>query len=88
MTDPTKMTDTKDAAVPPEDLPLPERVKLADAVNPYLGIAPGWFVDARDTINNWCVAEVLRVDGNDLKLSFDGWSSKYDDVILHPDSRA
>lgn len=84
MTEPTKMTDTKDASPPApiESLPLVERVKLAEKTDPYVGIAPGWFIDARDTVNNWCMAEVLRIDGPDVKVGFDGWSSKYDDVIV------
>ncbi len=85
MTDATKMQDTvaePTAATPVEELPLAERVKLAESINPYNGIEAGWFIDARDTINNWCVAEVLKMEGNDVKVSYDGWSSKYDDVIL------
>ncbi len=66
--------------VPFEDLPLAERVKIVDALPLLRGLAPGWLVDAKDTVNNWCVAEVLKVDGNDVALGYDGWSSKYDDV--------
>ena len=85
MTDEIRMKDSttvQSPTVPVEELPLAERVKFADSVNPYNGIAPGWYIDARDTINNWCVAEVLKVEGNDVKVSYDGWSSKYDDVRI------
>lgn len=65
---------------PVEDLPLAERVKIAEAVNPFEGIAPGWFIDAKDTVDNWCVANVLKVEGGDIVINYDGWSPKYDMV--------
>ena len=68
------------SGVPIEDLPLADRVKLAEAANPFEGIAPGWFIDAKDTVDNWCVAYVLKTDGGDIVLNYDGWSPKYDMV--------
>ncbi len=65
-----------------EALPLAERVQRAEAFNAFQGIAPGWLVDARDTVNNWCVAEVLSVTANELKISYDGWTVRYDDVRM------
>ena len=66
--------------VPVEDLPLSERNKLAEACNPFEGIAPGWLIDAKDTVDNWCLGNVLRVDSGDVQVNYDGWSSKYDFV--------
>ena len=81
--------DTMDAnskGVPTEDLPLLDRVKIAEAYNPFEGIAPGWLIDARDTIDNWCVAHVIKSDNIEVLVNYDGWSSKYDYVTfpVHP----
>jgi len=84
MTDDAKMRDvevTRPEQKIIEDLPLAERAKLAESFDPYKGIEPGWHIDARDTINNWCVAEVLKVNGGEIKVNFDGWSNKYDEVF-------
>ena len=40
----------------------------------------GMYVDAKDTVNCWCVAEVLDVDNNYLKIHYEGWSEKYNEV--------
>ena len=39
-----------------------------------------FYVDAKDSINNWCVALIKKVnhDEKSVRLSFEGWSSKYD----------
>jgi hypothetical protein len=77
---PEPMTDTKVNAEKPEDLPLTDRVKLADEHKPFDGIQTGWLIDAKDTVDNWCVSTVLKVEGNEVKVNYDGWSAKYDDV--------
>ena len=40
------------------------------------------FIDAKDSVNNWCVARIVEHDLSHYKISvhFDGWSTKYDDV--------
>ncbi len=42
----------------------------------------GMFIDAKDTINKWCVAIVKEVNESQRTISFhfDGWPSKWDDV--------
>ena len=73
-----KKTETQPIKV--EELSLADRIKLSETVNVYKDIKPGWYVDARDSVNNWCVAEVQEVNGNEIKVNFDGWSSRYDEV--------
>lgn len=63
-----------------EDLPLQERIKYAETYNPFQDIVPGTLIDALDTVPNWCVAEVLSVQGNDIKVNYDGWTHKFDAV--------
>lgn len=42
----------------------------------------GAYIDAKDTVNNWCVAQVVERDDSDdtIKINFDGWSHKWDEV--------
>ena len=41
------------------------------------------FVDAKDTVQNWWVAKAIDVEETkeELNLHFDGWSTKYDEVL-------
>ena len=41
------------------------------------------FVDAKDEVNNWCVAQIYDqdIDHGMVKLMFEGWSRKYDVAI-------
>jgi len=40
------------------------------------------YIDAKDSVNNWCVAKIIDHDmqSQKLQLHFDGWSPKYDEV--------
>lgn len=63
-----------------EDLPLQDRIKLAkNCPNPFGTLKPGVFIDALDSINAWCVASIVEVDENMLKIHFDGWPTKWDE---------
>jgi len=46
-------------------------------------LAMDYYVDAKDQVNNWCVAQINEVmhDKNSIKIHFDGWSSRYDVVV-------
>ena len=41
------------------------------------------FVDAKDQVNNWCVAYVIEenLDNNTVKLHFEGWSQRFEIVL-------
>ena len=41
------------------------------------------FVDAKDQVNNWCVAYVIEenFDNNTVKLHFEGWSARFELVL-------
>ncbi len=43
-------------------------------------LAVDTFLDAKDTVNNWCVGQVKNVNPAErtVIIAFDGWSSKYD----------
>ena len=40
-------------------------------------------MDAKDTVNNWCVAQVVEenVDQGTIKIHFEGWSDRHDVVL-------
>jgi len=40
------------------------------------------YVDAKDSVNHWCVAKIIDFDieAGKVKLHFDGWSPRYDEV--------
>jgi len=77
---PEPMVDTKVNVRRLEDLPLADRVKLAEEHKLLEGVEQGWLIDAKDTVDNWCVANVLKVENNEVRVNYDGWSAKYDDV--------
>lgn len=43
----------------------------------------GDYIDAEDTVHNWCVARVEGIDedNEELNLHFDGWSVKYNEDV-------
>jgi hypothetical protein len=40
------------------------------------------YIDCKDTVNHWCVGEVIDVDPdkNMIKIHFEGWTNRYDEV--------
>jgi len=40
------------------------------------------YVDAKDSVNNWCVAKITDLDlaNNRISIHFEGWSARYDEV--------
>lgn len=43
---------------------------------------PDTYIDAKDTVNHWCVGQIVDVDDvkNQVKVHFEGWSTRYDEV--------
>lgn len=41
----------------------------------------GDWLDARDNVGNWCVAQVVNIDGELLRVHFQGWNSSFDEDI-------
>lgn len=40
----------------------------------------GKYIDALDESKTWCIAHVVERNGDFIKIHYDGWSPKYDDV--------
>ncbi len=39
------------------------------------------WLDARDSDGTWCVAQVVAIEGDSLRVHFQGYSSRYDEDI-------
>ncbi len=44
----------------------------------------GTYIDAKDTVNQWCVAEVIDWERGKRRLGihYEGWSAKFDDSLV------
>eukprot|EP00941_MAST-03F_sp_MAST-3F-sp1_P003428 g3428.t1 len=49
----------------------------------------GDFLDVRDTVGNWCSAQVIQIfpDAQEIKVHFKGWSNKWDENISMSSAR-
>lgn len=65
-----------------EELPIAERLKLAESLNYFAQISPGCYIDAKDETDKWCMCNVLKINANEISVNFDGWSSRYDEVLF------
>lgn len=75
------VVDTADS-VRIEDLPLEKKLEALKKHNYYDNYNEGRFIDAQDSVNTWCLSQIVEVDQRLLKVHFDGWSSKWDVVSL------
>ena len=55
---------------------------LAKNYNPIPDYQLNTFLDVKDTVNHWCVGQIVDIDEekNMVKVHFEGWSSRYDEV--------
>jgi len=44
-----------------------------------------YYIDAKDTINTWCVAQIIEHDlaNERITIHFDGWSDRYNEVSFN-----
>jgi hypothetical protein len=56
---------------------------LAKNYNPYPDYKLSNYIDAKDTVNHWCVGQIVDIDEekNLVKVHFEGWSTRYDELI-------
>jgi len=43
----------------------------------------GRYIDAQDTVNSWCHAQIIQCDNRNLQIHFDGWSNRWDVVRFY-----
>lgn len=60
--------------------PKKQNSKLKYNFSEYL--VKGAFIDAKDSVGSWCLAQIVERDDSDdtIKVNFDGWSHKWDEV--------
>jgi len=63
------------------DIKVPAANESQNTSSKTLDLLDLW-LDAKDTVNNWCVARIIDHDlaTNRIFIHFDGWSSRYDQV--------
>ena len=44
----------------------------------------GCLCDAQDTVHNWCLSEIVGVNGREINVHFDGWPDRWDEVSVTP----
>lgn len=60
--------------IKPESLPLDKKIQYLQKYNYYDFFEVDSFIDAQDSINQWCLGQVVQNDGKVLCIHFDGWS--------------
>ena len=50
-------------------------------------LAKGVLIDAKDSMNNWCVATVIELRPKEERLwvRYDGWAAKWNEVYINND---
>jgi hypothetical protein len=66
-----------------EELPLDKKLEVLKKYNALDYFEEGRFIDAQDSVNSWCLGEVVSVDQRNLSIHFDGWSSRWDVVSYY-----
>lgn len=63
--------------------------RRSDDYDYILDLKEGSFVDAEDTVKNWCVAQVKSIDedNSEINVHYDGWSVKYDDDLPYTSNK-
>lgn len=65
-----------------EDMPLEKKLEVLKKYNPYEKYDDGRFIDAQDSVNTWCLGQITEVEGKNIRIHFDGWSTKWDVVSI------
>ena len=60
---------------------LEKKVEQLKTININELYQKGKYCDAMDETKLWCVAEIIEKDGDKIKIHFEGWSNKHDEVI-------
>ena len=70
--------------LPPKDKPLSEKTIYQQAEEYVFtkDLQAGSYLDVKDTASSWCLAQVVKLSGDQLRVHYDGWSEKYDEVIF------
>ena len=65
-----------------KQLSLDEKLALLKKYNAVDFYKQDHFIDACDTTDAFCLAKIMQINGSNIQVNFDGWSSKWDLVSL------
>lgn len=60
-----------------ENMSLEQKKELLNKYNFTAMLKVGTYVDAADTTNNFLLAKIVDIQGNQVQVNFDGWSQKW-----------
>lgn len=65
---------------------MESKYQAAKNYNFVQDLALNQYIDTKDTVNHWCVGEVSDIndENNQVKIHFEGWTTRYDEVSLIP----
>ena len=63
-----------------EDMTFEEKLVVLKEYSYYKDFKLGMWIDAQDSISCWCQAKVVQVYDYRVKVHFDGWPEKWDEV--------
>lgn len=75
------MLDTTEQ-VKVEDLPLDKKLEVLKKHHYFENYLVGKFIDAQDTVNTWCLGQIVESENRMIRIHYDGWSSKWDMVCF------
>ena len=66
-----------------EEMPLEKKLEVLKKHNQYENYSEDRFIDAQDTVNTWCLGQISQIiDSKNVKIHYDGWSTKWDMVSI------
>eukprot|EP01022_Parablepharisma_sp_SALTPOND_P031230 TRINITY_DN78_c0_g1_i1.p1 TRINITY_DN78_c0_g1~~TRINITY_DN78_c0_g1_i1.p1 ORF type:complete len:2462 (-),score=272.77 TRINITY_DN78_c0_g1_i1:2173-9558(-) len=80
-------TNDNQAESPKEGLADKTLYQQAEEYNFTKDIKVGTYLDVKDTASTWCLAQVIRLSGDVLRVHYDGWSEKYDEVLFQSNTQ-
>ena len=61
---------------------LAESLEILKSYDPKSHYAVDSYIDAQDSFSSWRVGKILEINNDFLKINFDGWSHKWDEVRI------
>jgi hypothetical protein len=62
---------------------MEQKFVLAKNYNQATDFVLDSYIDAKDTVNHWCVGQISDVEEEkmQIKVHFEGWTNRYDEVL-------
>ena len=66
-----------------EEMTLEKKLKVLERYDPADHYLLGAYVDSKDTVSNWCLGHIVKVQNYHVNVHFDAWPTRWDEVILN-----